>query len=55
MKSSGSTRLSSRPRDGDIREQRPDAALDVLCAGLRETWTARRRKGSMERLPFTQQ
>ena len=36
MSSSVSTRLSSRPRDGDIREQRPDAALDVLGAGLRE-------------------
>ena len=31
----GSTRPSTRPRDGDIREQRPDAALDVL-GGARE-------------------
>ena len=36
MSSSRSTRHSSRPRDGKIREQRPDAALDVLGAGLRE-------------------
>ena len=36
MSSSGSTRPSSRPRNGYIREQRPDAALDVLGAGLRE-------------------
>ena len=28
----GSTRPSAGPRDGDIREQRPDAALDVLGA-----------------------
>ena len=28
-----STRSSTRPRDGDIREQRPDAALDVLGVG----------------------
>ena len=28
-----STRPSTRPRDGDIREKRPDAALDVLGAG----------------------
>ena len=34
MSSSG--RPFSRPRDGDIREQRPDATLDVLGAGLRE-------------------
>ena len=27
-----STRPSTRPRDGDVREQRPDAALDVLGA-----------------------
>ena len=30
---SGSKRLSTRPRGKDIREQRPDAALDVLAAG----------------------
>ena len=36
MSSSGSTRLSSRHRDCHIREQRLDAALDVLGAGLRE-------------------
>ena len=36
MSSSGSTGPSSRPRDGDIREQRLDAALDLLGAGLRE-------------------
>ena len=30
---SGSKRPSTRPRGGDIREQRPDAALDVLAAG----------------------
>ena len=36
MNSSGSTRPSSRHRDGYIREQRPDAALDLLGAGLRE-------------------
>ena len=29
----GSKRPSTRPRGGDIREQRPDAALDVLAAG----------------------
>ena len=29
MSSSGSTRPSSRPRDGYIREQRQDAVLDV--------------------------
>ena len=29
MSSSASTRPSTGPRDGDIREQRPDAALDV--------------------------
>ena len=31
--SSGSKGPSTRPRGGDIREQRPDAALDVLSAG----------------------
>ena len=36
MSSLGSTKPSSRHRDGYIREQRPDAALDVLGAGLRE-------------------
>ena len=30
---SGSKRPSTRPRGGGIREQRPDAALDVLAAG----------------------
>ena len=30
---SGSKRPSTRPRGKDIREQRPDAALDVLAAG----------------------
>ena len=29
----GSERPSTRPRGGDIREQRTDAALDVLAAG----------------------
>ena len=33
----GSTRPSTRPRDGDIREQRPDAALDVLGAACTST------------------
>ena len=32
MSSSGSTRPSSRLRDGYIREKRPDAVLDVLGA-----------------------
>ena len=30
--SEGAQDLATRPRDGDIREQRPDAALDVLGA-----------------------
>ena len=33
MSSPGSKRPSTRPRGGGIREQRPDAALDVLAAG----------------------
>ena len=37
MSSSGSTRPSTGPRDGDIREQRPDAALDVLSVARTST------------------
>ena len=33
VSSPGSRRPSTRPRGGGIREQRPDAALDVLAAG----------------------
>ena len=40
----GSTRPSTSPRDGDIREQRPDAALDVLGAAC--TSTGKSQKGS---------
>ena len=36
MNSSGGRKPSSRYREGFFREQRPDAALDVLGAGLRE-------------------
>ena len=37
LSSSGSTRPSTRLRDGDIREQRPDATLDVLSAARTST------------------
>ena len=37
VSSSGSKRPSTRPRGGDNREQRPDAALDVLGADSTST------------------
>ena len=49
MSSSGSTRPSTKPRDGDIREQRLDAALVVFSAAC--TSTGRSRKAPQQQAP----
>ena len=54
MSSSGSKRPSTRPRDGDIREQRPDAALDVLSTVLhKHGWGTERLQNNNDKLHQT--
>ena len=44
-------RPSTRLRDGDIREQRPDAALDMLSAGGRHKHGKAQRLHQQEQAP----